>query len=363
MFTLHFAMSDRSRRFCFTWNNYPLDAEEQLRGFFNRKHGVYLVFGREVGESGTPHLQGYLHLKDATTFRALKSQLPLVHLERARGTGAQNREYCTKDADFVEIGTLPQEKGKAGKEAWSLILRKAEEGDWTWIKTEYPKVWVNTFQKIMSLRKPQLNVIDGDIKNEWWYGATGTGKSKLAWEKYGAICYQKMLNKWWDGYADEDVVIIEEWSPKNEVTASALKIWADRYPFSAQIKGGVLQKIRPKKIIVISNYRLEDCFPDSRDREPVERRFTKIEFPWGAQVATTKADEYLATLEVVGEPPSCDDAAMEEQDTTVDGDIEGLLDGIVPDDTLTFESQSWADFASPDDFNRLLCLGPDRLFP
>lgn len=353
---------ERSRRFCFTWNNYPLDAEEQLRGFFERKHGIYLVFGREIGDSGTPHLQGYVHLKDAITFRALKSQLPSVHLERARGDGQQNRDYCTKDADFVEIGTLPVEKGKAGKEAWALILRKAEEGDWAWIKEEYPRVWINTYQKLQSLRRPQLSVIEGDIVNEWWWGTTGTGKSKLAWEKYGSICYQKMLNKWWDGYDNEEVVVIEEWSPKNEVTASALKIWADRYPFAAQIKGGVLQKIRPKKIIVISNYRLEDCFPDARDREPVARRFAQIEFPWGSGVAAERADNYLATLQTVGEPPDVALEPMEEEQASGPDSIETLLQGVEPDNSL-FETQSWADFTTPEDFDRLLNLGPDMFYP
>lgn len=354
--------NDRSRRFCFTWNNYPLDAEEQLRCFFDRKHAIYLVFGREIGESGTPHLQGYIHLKDAITFRALKSQLPSVHLERARGDGVQNRAYCTKDADFVEIGTLPVEKGKAGKEAWALILRKAEEGDWTWIKSEYPRVWINTYSKLQSLRKPQLGVIEGDIMNEWWYGETGTGKSRLAWEKYGKICYQKMLNKWWDGYDNEEVVIIEEWSPKNEVTASALKIWADRYPFAAQIKGGVLQKIRPKKIIVISNYRLSDCFPDSRDREPVARRFQEIDFPHSILQATARADAFLETIATPGEPPDVSMSDGQEDDTD-QPDLGDLLDGIEPSDAIQFESQNWVDFARAEDFDRLLCLGPDSMFP
>jgi len=164
----------------------------------------------------------------------------------------------------------------------------------------------------MSKRIPDTAVIEGDIQNEWWYGPTGTGKSKLAWEKYGLICFQKMLNKWWDGYDAHPVVIIEEWSPKNEVTASALKIWADRYPFTAQIKGGVLQKIRPKKIIVLSNYRLSDCFPDNRDLEPLQRRFKEIKFPEGAMQAGFRAQGLLDSLK----PQESD--SMEIDDATVD---------------------------------------------
>ena len=61
---------------------------------------------------------------------------------------------------------------------------------------------------------------------------------------------------------------------QNECTGSQLKIWADRYPFSAQIKGGTLLKIRPTKLIVLSNYEMEECFPNEADLLPLKRRFT-----------------------------------------------------------------------------------------
>lgn len=349
----------RLRRICFTWNNYPLDAEEQLRCFAERKQLVYMVVGRERGLSGTPHLQGYMHLKHPITFTALKRLLPALHLERARGSGSDNLTYCSKDGDYFEIGELPADRSTAGQataEIWRSILSAAESGNWDWIKREYPRIWIAFRERLISMRVPRTAVIDGDTQNEWWVGPTGSGKSRLAWEKYGAICFQKMLNKWWDGYDAQPVVVIEEWSPKNEVTASALKIWADRYPFTAQIKGGVLQKIRPTKIIVISNYRLVDCFPDSRDCEPIMRRFRERVFPTDAEEAATCADEFLATLTVseqVEEPEQ--NVTMEDTtDTLEDIDLGDLL----PDSSQLpiLETQRWVDYASDDDFNRLLML-------
>lgn len=122
------------------------------------------------------------------------------------------------------------------------------------------------------------NPILSELEHEWWYGPSGTGKSKRAWEEFPGH-YQKELNKWWCSYAGEDVVVIEEWSPKNECTASALKIWADRYPFTGQIKGGSMTKIRPRKIIVTSNYSIEQCFPNAEDQGPLKRRFKQVYFP------------------------------------------------------------------------------------
>jgi len=342
----------RGRRFCFTWNNYPLDAEAQLRSFAERKQAIYLVAGRETGESGTPHLQGYVHLKHPITFTAFKRLLPSMHIERARGTGPENETYCTKDGDFFSIGELP--KGGLSEEkskVWSDVLEAAESGNWTFIKREQPRIWIAFRERLLSMRVPRTNVIDGETQNEWWTGPTGSGKSKLAWEKYGTICYQKMLNKWWDGYDAQPVVVIEEWSPKNEVTASSLKIWADRYPFTAQIKGGCLQKIRPIKIIVISNYRLDDCFPDERDRLPIVRRFTQRQFPDDIAKCTQDANDFLATLT----PETTPDVEInneEKTDETVLDDLEIMNLGPFPELT----TQGWVDYASSQDFGRMLGL-------
>jgi len=337
-----------------------LDAEDQLRCFADRRHVIYMVVGRERGESGTPHLQGYMHLKHQTTFTAVKRLLPAMHIERARGTGADNQAYCTKEGDFFEVGELPADRATAGQataETWRAVLSAAESGNWDWIKREYPRIWIAFRERLLSMRVPRTSVIDGDTQNEWWVGTTGTGKSRLAWDKYGDVCYQKMLNKWWDGYDAQPVVIIEEWSPKNEVTASALKIWADRYPFTAQIKGGVLQKIRPQKIIVISNYRLVDCFPDSRDCEPIMRRFRERMFPDDMESAAQAADEFLAQISDTSDAPTMDMDVDEEatgDDLLTEVDLASLLPD--PDLSRVLESQAWVEYATEDDFNRLLLL-------
>jgi len=319
-----------------------------------------MVVGREKGESGTPHLQGYFCLKHAITFSSLKKHFPQLHFERAKGSPKQNQTYCTKDGDFVEIGKLPEEAGVAGgnasKETWRQILSAAESGNWDFLKREFPRVWVTMSEKLISKRVPKTTVIDGDTQNEWWYGATGTGKSRLAWEKYGKICYQKMLNKWWDGYDSQPIVIIEEWSPKNEVTASALKIWADRYPFTAQIKGGVLQKIRPLKLIVISNYQLRDCFPDTRDADPITRRFKEFVFPNDLEEAGKIADNFVsANTETVKEPEP--DTSVEDDTVDDDDDIEAILAQLGANSNIP-TGQEWVDYMTTRQFDRFF-LGAD----
>ena len=77
----------------------------------------------------------------------------------------------------------------------------------------------------------------------------------------------------------QDTVVIEEADPKNmEHLADRLKVWADRYPFPGEIKGGRIEGIRPLKVIVTSNYTPEECFPNSNDLEPILRRFKVVQF-------------------------------------------------------------------------------------
>lgn len=239
-------------------------------------HTEYGVCGRELGAEGTPHLQGFIRFKSATSFKRVKNLLGRAHLESQKGSSAQAAEYCKKDGDFDEWGDPPKEN-RNSKNRWRFILKCAEDGDLETIKDEYPGEYLRYHDKLRSLRRRIPIILSGALQNEWWYGETGTGKSRSVWELYPEH-YQKALNKWWDGYCDEETVVIEEWSPKNDCTASSLKIWADRYPFSAEIKGGTLRRIRPQRIIVTSNYTIDQCFEKEEDREPIKRRFKQVHF-------------------------------------------------------------------------------------
>lgn len=73
----------------------------------------YLIFGRETGASGTPHLQGFCIFPTPKRLRAVRSLLSArVHVERARGTSQQARDYCKKDGDYEEFGEFPSQAGR-----------------------------------------------------------------------------------------------------------------------------------------------------------------------------------------------------------------------------------------------------------
>jgi len=305
--------------YCFTINNPTPDDLQRVRTI----PCAYIIFGFEIGENNTPHLQGYIHFERSKRFSHVKQLLPRAHIEIRNGTVEQAITYCKKDGTYEERGVPPLSQKDASKKLWADLLAKAESGQFDWIKENYPRMWIQFSTKFESLHAPKTTVLTGDIQHEWWVGPTGSGKSSSLWRLYPQH-FQKATNKWWCGYAHEEVVAIEEWSPKNECTGAALKIWADRYPFSGEIKGGTLKRIRPIKIIVLSNYELEDCFLDRRDYEPLKRRFTVFRFPDDLSLIESRARSFHRTqLEsmvdaVIPSPPSVPLSPLSDLDLDID---------------------------------------------
>lgn len=273
-FEMRNGQPNKSRGWCFTINNPGLFDDVDIEEL--KKSTIYGVVGKETGETGTPHYQGFCRFEHPVSFKRIHNIVKRAHLETQKGSTIQAADYCKKDGDYEEWGEPPAER-KSSKERWKWIINMAEFGELDAIKDEYPGEYLRHYDRLRSLRIRQPIIMD-ELQNEWWWGPTGTGKSRHAWECYPDH-YQKPLNKWWDGYEGEETVVIEEWAPKNEMTASNLKIWSDRYPFSAEIKGGTLRRIRPRRIIVTSNYRMEDCFERPEDLQPLKRRFKVVHFP------------------------------------------------------------------------------------
>jgi len=98
----------QSKHWAFTLNNY-----EDVDELTSLPDGVvYLVYGREVGESGTPHLQGHC----SWDRRIRLTQASRLFSGRAHWSVARvvpnSIKYCKKDGDYVELGQAPPSKGQ-----------------------------------------------------------------------------------------------------------------------------------------------------------------------------------------------------------------------------------------------------------
>ena len=86
----------RSRRWCFTLNNYTDDETKSILEQVKDTDTKYIL-GFEVGDQGTPHIQGYMEFKNARSFASMKKMIPRAHLEKAKGNTKQN---YTSDRDW-----------------------------------------------------------------------------------------------------------------------------------------------------------------------------------------------------------------------------------------------------------------------
>lgn len=113
-----------------------------------------------------------------------------------------------------------------------------------------------------------------------FWGPTGTGKSKKAWEEAGLDAYPKdPRTKFWDGYDSQDHVVIDEF--RGAIDISHLLRWFDRYPVLVEIKGSS-RVLVAKRIWITSNLPVHDWFPelDASSLAALRRRLEVTEFPF-----------------------------------------------------------------------------------
>lgn len=267
-------MSKGSRAWCYTINNYTEEERDALRTM----KCTYNIFGYERGDEGTPHLQGYVQLKDQKTLSAMKKVMPRAHLEIRKGTITEAVVYCKKEGDFEEFGVRPlekEEKGDANKRRYEEAFKAAKEGRLDDIPADIHMRHYGTIKRIQMdyMKKPEALP---ELDNEWIYGPTGTGKTRDAHARYPDAFIKKANTKWWDGYTGQEVVIIDDFDKYHVALGYELKIWLDHNPFPAETKGSTIM-IRPKKVIITSNYHPSEIWQDEQTLEPVLRRVEVIQ--------------------------------------------------------------------------------------
>lgn len=271
----------KHRGFSFTLNNYTEDEIVQIKAIDAR----YLCYGKELApETGTPHLQGYVYFINARRCASVLALLPIrAHVEISKGTAGQNRTYCEKDGDFYEQGECPVDgrtKGDLSADRWADIVRLSRLGDFEQILAKYPAEYgtrLRSLEYLHSKRPRDLSTLEGDGPfHEWFVGPTGCGKSRRARVENPGAYIKEPESRWWDDYDDEEVVIIDDFDKFQVAQGGNMKRWLDRYPFQAEIKGG-MKLIRPKKIVVTSQYRPCEIWDDEKTVDAIMRRVKLVE--------------------------------------------------------------------------------------
>jgi len=281
-------LSGKHADYVFTLNNYVLPDDYDFIREFAEKECVYLVYQHECGENGTPHFQGYFRFKSRRSFRSIRGLLTRngtcrFHLEPRRGTIEQAITYCTdagkRDLDtnggIVEYGIRPTGQGtrtdirncvnavKSGKSVRECF-------------DSFPDVMVKYARGIAAARIAFEDQRDFKTYVKWYYGTTGTGKSRLARDETRDVnTYWKAgASKWWDGYDGQETVIVDDYRCDLCPFHILLRLF-DRYPLQVEGKG-TMHQFRSKTIIITAPNRPEVMWR-GRNNEDMQQLLRRIE--------------------------------------------------------------------------------------
>lgn len=140
--------SPQAQNWCFTVNNHSDADLDRLREFGSEAICRFLIFGFEVGDSGTPHLQGYLVLRSPskkTRIWLKRNVSDRAHWEKANASHELCSDYCRKGIqsheEWVQEGVDGENFGKeASVEEYGELPRQGQRFD-----IEESMQWVREF--------------------------------------------------------------------------------------------------------------------------------------------------------------------------------------------------------------------------
>jgi hypothetical protein len=270
-----------ARRWCFTLNNYTQQDIDRINGLSNDDRVRYCVIGAEVAASGTPHLQGYIELRQSVRIGGIKGIIGRqdVHVEKAGGTALQASEYCKKEGNVVgEFGVLGGSQGSrtdlsAVQEAirsGSNLVDLAREHFPAFVK------YSRGLQAAMCLLTPPRSWRTQCV---WLWGPTGSGKSRRAARESEALCPGSVCwlpdqsLKWFDGYCGHKGIVLDDFTGTAEL-AFLLRL-LDRYPLKVPVKGG-FQEFVGRIVWITSNYSPSACYGGRLQFAALERRIDEV---------------------------------------------------------------------------------------
>eukprot|EP00758_Cryptobia_borreli_P018164 Tbor_TRINITY_DN6533_c0_g1::TRINITY_DN6533_c0_g1_i1::g.7463::m.7463 len=186
-------------------------------------------------------------------------------------------KYCKKNGKFHEFGVLSSH-ATAWACKWKKFREQAQTGDFANMEhgmyiRHYQTAW-KIFSEVPDIDTSELEKPAG----VWIWGVPCTGKTTTAVRAFPSS-YFKDVNKWWDGYKGENNVIIDEFPQTCPGDLKRLvKVWGDRLPFTAEMKG-LSHVIRPKLVIITTNWPLEEVYKgNTTDIGAMRKRFHQIHF-------------------------------------------------------------------------------------
>ena len=278
----------------------------------------YWCMADEVGlEEQTPHTHVFFVAESsAIRFSTVKKLFPTAHIDPAKGSSEENRDYVQKSGKwendpkgetsvpdtFEEWGELPIEQ--PGKRTDLAVLRQyLMDGRTNYEIMEINPDYMLSLDKIDRARQ----VIEEhrhrntfrEIEVVYIWGKTGTGKTRGVMEKYGYSGVYRVTDYShpFDSYTGEDVLLLDEFA-SNVVRVRDLLLYLDGYPLMLPCRYANRVACYTK-VYIISNLCLSQQYVDVQVSSPetfraLLRRIHKVIcYTGGNQFKEYATDEYM----------------------------------------------------------------------
>jgi hypothetical protein len=221
---------------------------------------------------------GYLHWQLIVAFASKKSLSGVqacfgqsCHAELSRSEAADSyvwKELTAIPGTQFEFGSKPIRRNS--KPDWDSIWDAATSGNLSVIPAS---IRVSSYRSLRTIASDYAKVVGMERTCFVFWGRTGTGKSRRAWDEAGLDSYPKdPRTKFWDGYQSEENVIIDEF--RGGIDVSHLLRWLDRYPVRVEIKGSS-RPLAAKTIWITSNLDPRRWYPEI-DQETLDALLRRL---------------------------------------------------------------------------------------
>lgn len=267
-----------------TYPKCDLSKEEVIK-FLQSQDGPLIqeyVVARELHQDGTPHIHVFVRYASKVTFSAhrwdLVSQGPPGRVFHGNYQVARSwancQKYCQKDGDFIANFSTQAALAKRAARNKQLL-----EGDIREMVDSgiISLIQLKTVQQARNLYAQLAPAFHRESTcGIWVYGAPGVGKSHWVRHRESSL-FLKSQNKWWDGYSGQRAVLIDDLDAQGACLFHYLKIWADKWACSGEIKGDTIP-LTYERLYVTSNFRIEEIFKDqpADTIKAIRRRFKVI---------------------------------------------------------------------------------------
>lgn len=236
----------------------------------------YHAYGKETcPTTGKHHWQGFVYFANAKTLSATIKLLRPHHVEICKGSLEQNEAYCSKTGNYTEVGIKPRQ---GARNDLKDVIEQLKSGETTVeeILMEEP-VFYHQYGRTLEKAEDLINRKrhrDFMTQGYWFWGPTNCGKSHKAHEMSSNFYSKPSDGRWWDGYAGQEAVIIDDF--RGDIPFNELLRIVDRYPMAVPRRGREPHPFLSKLVIItspLSPWGVYDDLKSGDSMEQLERRF------------------------------------------------------------------------------------------